>query len=1264
MSSAPKLETRDADAIARELLARLPGYVPGWTPAPGGAGRALIEVFARYLEVLGERLNQAPEKSKLAFLDMLGVDLIAAQGARAPVVFDLLPGERDGRAPARTQLGATVRGHDGPLVFETERAIALARAALTDVVTLWPARDAWADHSAAHAAGQPFTLFSSLEPVPHVLYLSHDVHFALAGRSTVEIAFDLAAESSQRLDIVWEFWDGEAWHGFAPFEPEDTGANSFDGTAGLTRSGIVRLTTDCATTKRTTVLGVEGRWLRGRLLTPVPPNPTAQTPLVDRIRIRTVVDRAIDDVDCATGFAPDLAFAGGEQIDLTKKIYPFTQHPQPTTALYLTSEDAFSKPGAELTICVKRDRTLDDKLDIELKKHEVNVNRAKARIDAAKLAARGAITTLDALVAPPNGALRPVTPAERALFPPGEPDRWHSEVVDRITAAQAALGLAAAPLAANVFNFLHIAALAAAAAIPGYGVAPALSAAGVALGGTIAQVLGLIGVATAFIALTAQAPATLNAKVDALKQALEPLKNKSLSDLKDVSLNDVLTATQAVMDELKSMAAFVDRRILDMAGAAQTLHDEIVGRIDAAAGEIRSATASANAVLAELEALDTLDAAAYAGFFPPTLDELQVTWEYWDGQRWKAVATSAVAPNAQQSNQVEATPSAINFLTSGVFGFAVPRDWERSTMNEVDARWLRARVVTGRYGRLIISTWKDSESNHVNLFPHIQPRPPALERLSLGYLYRSPWANPERCLTEDDFRFDDRGAGAGLEPAFAVYRPVADPTPALYLGFDRPLPVDRVSLYVDLDESTAAGPTRPLTWEYWNGDAWLPLTVEDDTEHLSRPGMLSVIGPEDTAPLARFGAGRHWLRARLRDDATPPATLVRALHRNAVWAAQVQTITDETVGASSGEPNQAFFVRKTPVLGDEIVEVRELDGARADVERPMLEAELVRHGRSADDARAVRDARSGKVREVWVRWQARPHFFFSGPDDRHYVVERTRGRITFGDGVRGRIPPAGPNNVVVRAYRAGGGVTGNVPRGAIDQLLGMVPIAQGVRNVRAGEAGANGERVESVGIRGPLALRHRRQALSRADYEALAREASPAVALARALPCAQPNGRTAPGWVTVIIVPQSDDPRPRPSFELRRRVRDFLAARAPATVVDRIAVIAPTYLPIGADVVVAIHTPDDAGPVAERTRQILARFLHPLTGGPDSDGWPFGRNVYLSDLAAALERVPGVDYAREIHLLLDRTPQGERVAVPADRIVAAGPIRVRVETGA
>jgi hypothetical protein len=76
--------------------------------------------------------------------------------------------------------------------------------------------------------------------------------------------------------------------------------------------------------------------------------------------------------------------------------------------------------------------------------------------------------------------------------------------------------------------------------------------------------------------------------------------------------------------------------------------------------------------------------------------------------------------------------------------------------------------------------------------------------------------------------------------------------------------------------------------------------------------------------------------------------------------------------------------------------------------------------------------------------------------------------------------------------------------------------------------------------------------------------------------------------------------------------------------------------------------------------QALAGFLHPLTGGPEGVGWPFGRDVYLSDVAAALERTPGVDYVVELSLLLNDTPQGECVAVPADRIVVAGPIRVRV----
>jgi hypothetical protein len=60
-------------------------------------------------------------------------------------------------------------------------------------------------------------------------------------------------------------------------------------------------------------------------------------------------------------------------------------------------------------------------------------------------------------------------------------------------------------------------------------------------------------------------------------------------------------------------------------------------------------------------------------------------------------------------------------------------------------------------------------------------------------------------------------------------------------------------------------------------------------------------------------------------------------------------------------------------------------------------------------------------------------------------------------------------------------------------------------------------------------------------------------------------------------------------------------------------------------------------------------------------GWTFGRSVYLSDVAAMLERVVGVDYISQLNLLRDGTPQPEEVVIPADRIVVAGPLRILLQ---
>ncbi|MEP6732184.1 MAG: putative baseplate assembly protein [bacterium] len=1169
--STPLLDARDVDAIARDVLSRIPAYVPGWRPMPSGAGEAVVQIYARYLKTLADRINQAPDKNALALFDLLGIELLPAQAARAPVVFTAMQHVGDSRVPERTRVGAKVEGKTEPLVFETERAIALVSANLTDVFTLWPGKDAYADHSAAASAGAPFTLFQSLSPVPHALYLAHDGHLALTGRSMIEVRLDMANVGSTPLALVWEYWDGTIWRAFKDFKSaKSAGMNdSLDGSAGLTRSGIVRLVADCAETAPTTVNGIKAQWIRVRTTEPLLFTAGNEVAEVDRIGIRTTIDRLLPTNNCAAlsesaGILADNAYAGETKLDLTKTIQPFGQRPQIGSVFYLSDEEILSKPGAEVTLCFRKVLTPEEKADQQGAKFELDVAAAQ------KLVVTAAQDSADALFLL-SSAMRNLTPT---LMWPADLGTKESDLVTKRLA---------------------------------------LNTAG------IAGITALEQSATALIV-------TLKT-MDAGLELPSGLPWDLFSNFPGLLLTDVLT----------TVFAFVPFNEARIEAAAKNIVKDAGSSVD-----------KINHAFHQLGQLTPFSAAMAAGATLPSMDDPQLAWEYWNGSRWTPLSVTASA-------------TVRTFRATGTVTFVVPSDVETTKVNSVDGRWIRARLIAGGYGLVRAVTWKDADSGKLNFYPMVEYRPPTLEVVRLGYLWRSAEVSPERVLAYNDFQYVDATENAASRgDAFAPLAPVADRTPALYLGFDAPLPADLVSLYLDIEEVLGETDGPPVVWEYYDGSAWLPLRAQDDTHALALPGMSALLYPgvaAGTPPFARFGTPRTWVRVRLETDREPRKSVVNRLSVNAAWAAQLQTFENETIGGSNGQPEQVFFARAIPVLEGEVLEVRELSGARAAVEEPVLRLELASAGVPPEDIRIVRDVRTGKTNEVWVRWHPTPNLLFAGKGVRAYAIERTRGRILFGGGAHGMIPPGGTDNIRLTSYRSGGGVIGNVPRGAVTQLLAGI-LAQSVSNVRDAEGGADGETVEQLLERAPASLRDRRQAITASDYESMALEASPAVAVARALPTTHPSGRFAPGWVTVKIVPQSADPRPMPSFELRQQVQRSLAQRAPAAIAKHIAVIPPTYLAVGVQAVLAPVDASAAGPVLASVTTALRSFLHPLTGGPDGEGWPFGRDVFISDVASMLESITGVDYVETLTLLLNGTPVGDHVVVPVDRMVVAGQLLV------
>ena len=106
--------------------------------------------------------------------------------------------------------------------------------------------------------------------------------------------------------------------------------------------------------------------------------------------------------------------------------------------------------------------------------------------------------------------------------------------------------------------------------------------------------------------------------------------------------------------------------------------------------------------------------------------------------------------------------------------------------------------------------------------------------------------------------------------------------------------------------------------------------------------------------------------------------------------------------------------------------------------------------------------------------------------------------------------------------------------------------------------------------------------------------------------------------------------------------------------------ITPSYVKVGVRAEILPLRADEAGKVEARVRAQLARFAHPLTGGPDKLGWQFGQSIYLSDVARLIEHTPGVDAVRFLQLMIGSAVYGDRVPVLPEQLIAPGESQLKI----
>jgi hypothetical protein len=260
--------------------------------------------------------------------------------------------------------------------------------------------------------------------------------------------------------------------------------------------------------------------------------------------------------------------------------------------------------------------------------------------------------------------------------------------------------------------------------------------------------------------------------------------------------------------------------------------------------------------------------------------------------------------------------------------------------------------------------------------------------------------------------------------------------------------------------------------DYSVGTDWNPFLsfITDEVGALDTSGKIEFTLPQTTSKnwqkLEVEGVNGFYIRYRVL-TATPgnepeidTIKIDEGSQYTLIDAVQGETVKNESLVSSNGQPDQEFELQTTPGLRDTV--------------------------------ECFVDEGGGEVE--WTNLTADEKTLYnSGSKDRHFEVsQNSLGVLTvlFGDGTRGKIPPLGTDNVRF-VYRINANEDGNVGASTITVNAGGAAYIKNITNPRpaGGWREADGVSNESLALvkeEGPASLRTGNRACAPQDYEDLA----------------------------------------------------------------------------------------------------------------------------------------------------------------------------------
>lgn len=615
----------------------------------------------------------------------------------------------------------------------------------------------------------------------------------------------------------------------------------------------------------------------------------------------------------------------------------------------------------------------------------------------------------------------------------------------------------------------------------------------------------------------------------------------------------------------------------------------------------------------------------------------RLIWEYWDGNGWARLFINTEYEEIFYDEEIEES-------YNKKIIFKCPENISRTYINTYESFWIRARI-------LDIENMFKTKGYYIS---------PFIQNALISYEYKDSYRTPDRLLIKENLETNEITDNINqLGDGISLFKRINVDAPSIYISFDEApmgVPIKILfSIYKNEIEETSK-----LRWEYFSShyysgsslkEQWKPLTVFDETESFKHSGVVTIIGPEDFTLHKLFGKERYWIRVideeKKYSEAVEPWKVpkIKSIHVNTINIKQEETVEEEYFYIDTEERNKDYSLLNSRVMSAEVW-VNEYG---------YLNEEELEKLKKNNELNFIKDE-MGRVEEIWVKWNEVDNFAKSNQDGRHYIMDNFEGKIYFGDGQMGKIPPSQDNESIMVRYSISQGSIGNFDSFEINTLGSSLAYIDEVFNPEPTFGGCNRETLEEALIRGPKRLRNLERAVSNHDFEELVKETSRNINKVKCISNVNSKKEKETGSVTMIIMPENYNSENNQFNLIEKKVIDYLEDKLPGILefTDKFHVIETDYLEISTTVEIIAEDKVDFYELETTLQLRLKEFLNPISGNYNKKGWDIGDIPTATIIYNYIKVVEGVKAINKFSIKAALINRRGKIEIDFDRLVDKG----------